>query len=243
MMGGMQSLFFALFLLQPSFSLAQLLPSIIATATLYATLAPSIESVSDTVTSSPTAQQACFLPQPDPTSLSSLQNNNYSATAISYNSPYGAPSYTKSAPQNYTSSGGIIILAPPPSTLIKTKTAKSNGTTVATPRSTKVRFVSNTTTLSITNPTPPPPPRGSFSQTTSKASGGVSSSSKTAPTTKPPSTTTATGGAGAGGSNTGTATTAGGTRAGGRGDLKARVLTVWMAVALGGLGAGMMSWG
>lgn len=62
---------------------------------------------------------------------------------------------------------------------------------------------------------------------TSKPAGGSKTSA-----TGPKST--------ASGTATGTAITGG---ARGRGDNKATVLMVWVAVALGGLGAGMISWG
>lgn len=63
----MHNIFLALSLLTPLFSLAQYTPLILEptlTTTLYVALTPSISTVSDTVTSTPTSPQASLFPAP-----------------------------------------------------------------------------------------------------------------------------------------------------------------------------------
>lgn len=240
----MHNLLFALSLfLCPLRSFAELAPLLSTptlTTTVYAILSPSTVTVSETVTSTPTFQQACFLLFPTSpispfTSFSSLklsslvvqQNNNYSATSSSFVPQNGHLSSTTSTPNSY---GGDILVAS--STIPKIKTISNKTITATTTPSPKIRVAgSNTTKSSVTdsNILSIIPVSASTATGSSAGTSNTSSSSKILA----PSTKTTTGG-------TRTAT-AGAARE--KGDVKSTAQMVWVAVALGALGVGMISWG
>ncbi|MCJ1462936.1 mucin 12, cell surface associated [Pseudocyphellaria aurata] len=230
----MYRLLLALALLQPLLSFAQLLTIPILTTTLYAVLTPSISSVRESITFTHTFQQAISLLfyNSGPLLFLTTFPLTVSSLTIQQNSSVSSATYPIITPLSSTtitlrnSSSGDILLAPPP-TVTKTKTGSRNKTVVGTaPRNTNIRYATSSTTTVITNSTTSANILSTSTPTFSTDISKISATSTKATGSRSGSNAVATGGARGRRENYGTT-----------------ALTVWMAVALGGVGAGMMSWG